>query len=439
MSDRNPASQTDLLNALREVDETIASISMQFPISQIASPWADVLDWLLDDVSTEEQWQRRQETFRLKFGERWQAVSSRALNPDPRLVSDQILESGSYDPLDGARPWGGELTRACRAAFAELDTVGDEATRVFALDERTRAFVRAVHAQAGKLVLPALSYAPLLDSEWQTILDRLNEVIQLALLFEGAAVVWLIGGFYRDVNGRLTLHPQLSLAPPSSGTRVKPVHVLLGTAYEEQCPSLIPIVRAARGTRTRPSDALIAESPWHRVVVQLDVATDDYELLNLSRLSDNERDMGRKVMYMEQDGRLPPVLTGVVDDVPRPWQYTEETATGGPLSQPQATTRELPPLPATEAASSSPPSAPVVRPPRTPNLRKDAEELRRKGMAIVATSPAVAQKYLLASTVLDNTSVDVWLKLVDLASSPRQKEAFRREAEKALRRQRGDQ
>jgi hypothetical protein len=69
------------------------------------------------------------------------------------------------------------------------------------------------------------------------------------------------------------------------------------------------------------------------------------------------------------------------------------------------------------------------------NLHDDAEELRRKGMSLVDSDPALAQKYLLASTVLENTSVDVWLKLVDLAANSKQKEAFRREAEKALRRQ----
>ena len=66
----------------------------------------------------------------------------------------------------------------------------------------------------------------------------------------------------------------------------------------------------------------------------------------------------------------------------------------------------------------------------------DAEELRRKGMAILHANPAVAQKYLLASTMLDGSSMDVWLTLIELASTRKQKVAYRREAEKALWRQR---
>ncbi len=74
--------------------------------------------------------------------------------------------------------------------------------------------------------------------------------------------------------------------------------------------------------------------------------------------------------------------------------------------------------------------------PPTTGLCQDAEQLRRKGMAVLQQDPAVAQKYLLASTVLDNSSVDVWLTLIDLATTDRQKVTFRREAEKVLRRQR---
>jgi hypothetical protein len=58
-------------------------------------------------------------------------------------------------------------------------------------------------------------------------------------------------------------------------------------------------------------------------------------------------------------------------------------------------------------------------------------------MAAVETDPAVAQRYLLASTMLENNSVDVWLTLVEIARNEKQKESFRREAEKVLRRQRG--
>jgi hypothetical protein len=57
-------------------------------------------------------------------------------------------------------------------------------------------------------------------------------------------------------------------------------------------------------------------------------------------------------------------------------------------------------------------------------------------MAAVKTDPAIAQKYLLASTILENNSVDVWMTLVEIAANDKQRESFRREAEKVLRRQR---
>ena len=95
------------------------------------------------------------------------------------------------------------------------------------------------------------------------------------------------------------------------------------------------------------------------------------------------------------------------------------------------------PLPTPKLARERAASVEAARgsPPPTTGLYQDAEELRRKGMAVLQQDPALAQKYLLASTVLDNTSVDVWLKLVDLATNERQRDTFRREAEKVLRRQ----
>ena len=69
------------------------------------------------------------------------------------------------------------------------------------------------------------------------------------------------------------------------------------------------------------------------------------------------------------------------------------------------------------------------------DLHRDAEELRRKGTAVLRQDADVARKYLLASTVLDNSSVDVWLTLIELASTNEQKVAYRREAEKVLVRQ----
>jgi hypothetical protein len=66
------------------------------------------------------------------------------------------------------------------------------------------------------------------------------------------------------------------------------------------------------------------------------------------------------------------------------------------------------------------------------NLKRDAEELRRKGVLAKAYDVALAKKYLLASTVLDNSSVDVWLELADMSDKEEEKAWFRKEAQRLL-------
>ena len=427
----NPVEQA---GALYRAVQKVSEVTVQFPVSQILVPMADTLDWLLDDVATERYWLDTLQSLHKGYAPRWEHIAQRALAQLPRQVSDRAFGVADYNPLDDAGPVGVELTHVLRAVYAELEEFGDEANGVFPIDERTRAFARAIRTQTGAAVLPVLSYVPLLESEWHAILDKLNDLIELALLFEGAVVAWVIGGFARDVDGRLQLRPQLSFAPPPRGTRVKPLRVLLGTAYEEQCPSLIPLVHAVRGAQSRPSDALLTETSWHRLVVQLDVTAEDYVLLNLDRLSDVEREMARQIMNLDRQPREPHVLVGLVDSVPRPWQPANHAAVPGVPSPYPAETTLLPPRPAMQAVRQSP--AVPIAPPDAESLQRDAEALRRKGLAAVKTDPAIAQKYLLSSTLLENTSVDVWLTLVDIASNDKQKESFRREAEKVLQRQR---
>jgi hypothetical protein len=435
MSDLAPSDPVEQGSALLRTRQVIERVTSLFPISQLLVPLTDTLDWLLDDVSTERYWLEELQSRRVKFASRWQQMIERALAQSPREVSDLALKDPKYDPLKGGEPWGAELTLVFRNVLAELEEFGDEAMNVFATDERTRAFARAIRTQTGRLILPVLSYAPLQESEWHAILDRLNELIELTLAFEGAVVVWLIGGFARDVEGRLRLRPQLSFSPPPSGTRIKPVRVLLGTAYEEQCPSLAPIARSVRGMQSRPSDDLLVETAWHRMVVQLDITADDYVLFNLDRLSTAEREVARQVMYLDQHPRGEHVLEGPVHKAPRPWQEPEtRTELPQSLTGSSTETTQLPPRPAIREAS-EPLDVPAVIPDAS-NLHQDAESLRQKGMAAVETDPLIAQKYLLASTVLENNSVDVWLTLVEIASNDKQRASFRREAEKVLRRMR---
>jgi hypothetical protein len=432
MSNQVPSESIELTETWKEALQIIEPVVSQFPISHAVPSWVETMDWLLDEVSSDEAWRERQESFQFTLAERWQAISQRALSADPRKASDLALADADFNPLDKGQPWGVELTRAFRAALAELGPAIEEDFRTLPDTEHMRAFARALKTQGDRWILPVVCYRPLLPSEWQAILEKLNEIVELALAFEGAVVVWLIGGFYRDVNGRLTLHPQISLVPPPSGTRVKPLHVLLGTAYDEQCPSLVPLVRGAGGT-PRLSDPLLSKTPWHRVIVQLDSTVDDYVLLNLSRLSENERELARQVMYLDQRPRGKHVLTGTVHDTRRPWSPLDAAQ---PTAEREAapSTQVLLPKVVLQAASEPAPAEALVPSPLSIDLHQDAEDLRLKGMSLADTQPALAQKYLLASTVLENTSVDVWLKLVDLALNEKQRAAFRREAERALRR-----
>lgn len=418
----------DHARALRHVRQVIEATTSRFPVPQVLVPLSDTFDWLLDDVATEEYWLEKLREFRPQYGPRWERVADRALGQQPRRVSDRALRTPDFDPLNGAEPWGTELTQVLRAVLADLEEFGEEAVGVLPLGERARGFARAVRTQTGSQVLAVVSYAALLDSEWRAVLNQINELTDLALRFEGAVLAWLIGGFARDTEGRLQLRPQVSLSPPPSGTRVKPLRVMLGTAYEEQCPSLIPMVRAVQGAGSRPSDSLLAETRWHRLVVQLDVPVEEYVLLSLERLRHTEREITRQVMYLDQRPRQPHVVEGAVRAVPRPWQ-----GTGLPEDL-----RAIETAPLREREPHTPSSAPVAVPDAAA-LRQDAEQLRQKGMAALGTDPALAQKYLLASTILENSSVDVWLTLVDVAPNEKQKASFRHEAEKVLQRQRENQ
>ena len=132
------------LDALREALQLIETHSVKFPVSQVAAPIADVFDWLLDAVSTEEQRVRERRSLQRRYAERWQEVTSRSLQQNPRRVSNRALENPNFDPLGGSQPWGSELTRVFRAALAELEPVTEEAPRVLPSTERMRAFARAL-------------------------------------------------------------------------------------------------------------------------------------------------------------------------------------------------------------------------------------------------------------------------------------------------------
>jgi hypothetical protein len=249
------------------------------------------------------------------------------------------------------------------------------------------AHARALGVERVAFALPVVSYGRLDPAEWNALLEGAKEILGLALALGGAAVVWLIGGFTRGERGKLIPCPKLSLTPPPSGTRSKAIYVLLGSSYEEQCPSLLPLVTAARRGTQRRGDDVLSKAVWHRVAIQLHVPDERYNLLDTRSIGELEARLVRRAkMLLSQD--LPPLrVVGTTCQVPRPWR---------PLA------------PQTVAISSHRPPASVARP-QTQHARsassgadmgQDAAEMKRKGMALLSQDRAAAERYLLAATVL---------------------------------------
>ncbi|MFB0533370.1 MAG: hypothetical protein ACETWR_00135 [Anaerolineae bacterium] len=76
-------------------------------------------------------------------------------------------------------------------------------------------------------------------------------------------------------------------------------------------------------------------------------------------------------------------------------------------------------------------------PPHPPTFCAGPKWSSRKGALAKAYDVALAKKYLLASTMLDNCSVDVWLELADMSDNEEEKAWFRKEAQRLLGRSPG--
>ena len=146
----------------------------------------------------------------------------------------------------------------------------------------------------------------------------------------------------------------------------------------------------------------------------------------------------------------------VMEQVPRPWadlapvvdetqpQVEEASADGDAQAPCERSTKTL--LPAdigTETDELLPyaplqPAQPLPTPeapaqsPAADDLHRDAEELRLKGMALMTSDPSMARKYLLASTVLRKDNAEVWIALIGMASSAKEREVYRQQAGKIL-------
>jgi len=162
----------------------------------------------------------------------------------------------------------------------------------------------------------------------------------------------------------------------------------------------------------RATEEMTARWPRHRVTMQLAADANDYELFNRADLADLEVEISQRIVMSE--GKPQPDRTAVVQpgvrEQPRP------------AAEPAATQAPKPQVMPAERGEISAEADP----------KRDAEELRRKGALVKAHDVALAKKYLLASTMLDNSSVDVWLELADLSDKEEEKAWFRKEAQRLL-------
>jgi hypothetical protein len=293
-----------------------------------------------------------------------------------------------------------------------------EAPDVLPHRDLLRAHVRTMATRRGRLYMPVISYAPLAEVEWQAVLSELSKIVEVTLAVEGVSLFWLQGTFVRDVSGRIMLQPELAYRRAGPGTRIKPLRLILGGEYHKHGEWLSELYRTVEGRQSKLHDDLLAEIPLHPVTVQLFPGENDYEPYNPEKLSPVEREISDRIFRVEREPRQrAPIL--VEEDFERPIPP------------------EMPPPPMEETAPESSAPAPglVLRPPTDADLKQDADWLRRKAQLVLEENRSLAKKYLLASTLLDNSSVDVWMTLSQLASNEREKKAFLREAEKILNQQ----
>ena len=391
----------------------ISKATSALSISQMMIPLEDLLDLLLDAALPATQQETRLSEIRRSFVQRWNQMAEYTISGETKRNSQKILMDRTYDLGGGTMPFGREMAEIFWTALADLDNdrPTTEATDLFPAYEPVRPFLRVMATRWGETYLPVIAFSPLADEEWAVLLADLNRMIDLALQIEGVLILWSIGSFVSDASGRRILRPRLSYGPPPEGTRAKQLKFILGTNYHE-IKTLQALGRVEKRRHLRATEGMTAQWTKHRVTIQLAADADDYELFHRADLADLESEMSQRIVTAGTAPQLDrtAVVQSRVMEEPRP--MVEPEVTEGP--RPEA-------VPAEPGAASA-----------EANLKRDAEELRRKGVLAKAYDVALAKKYLLASTVLDNSSVDVWLELADMSDKEEERAWFRKEAQRLL-------
>ena len=422
MSSANSAeSWPDLVRQWQAAISYISEKSSSLPVSQLVAPLGDWLDLLLSSVHSSIMREERLHDLQLRFTRRWETVAMHMMTGQTEQMSHQILRDPSVDITGGRKPYGKELAHAFWSAVAALqnDMPTVEVLDVLPAQDDLLAHVRVMATRRGQSYLPVISYRPLAEVEWQAILAELPQMVDVTLAVEGVSLFWLLGTFVRDQSGRVELQPEIGYQRPGPGTRVKPLRLILGTEYQKYGQWLGNLAKAVEGKQRRSSDDLLAQVPLHRVTVQMLPGAEDYVFYDPETLNPVEREISNRVARAKREPPQRPATLLKLDE--------SEPAEPLPVAATLESTAEAVAEPLTAAP----------QPPTPEDLKQDPEWLRQKGQLVLEENKALAKKYLLASTLLDNSSVDVWMMLSRLASSEREKQAFLREAEKVLgRRQR---
>lgn len=381
-------------------------------ISQTIIPLEDLLDLLLDAALLATQQETRLSEIKRSFALLWNQVAEHTISGETKRNSQRILMDRTYDLGGGTVSFGRELAEIFWAALADLDNdrPTTEATDLFPAHEFVRPFLRVMATRWGETYLPVIAFSPLVDEEWAVLLADLNRMIDLALQIEGVLILWLIGSFVTDASGRRTLRPRISYGPPPQGTRAKQLKFILGTNYR----GIKALQASGRPDKRhlRATEKITAHWSKHRVTIQLAADVNDYELFNRAALANLEAEISQRIVMAEavpQRDRTAVVQRRAREE-PRP--------TVGPAVA-EAPRPKVTPAERGEISAETDP-------------KRDAEELRHKAALAKAYDVALAKKYLLASTMLDNSSVDVWLELVDMSDNEGEKAWFRKEAQRLL-------
>jgi hypothetical protein len=390
----------------------INKVTSALSISQAIIPLEDLLDLLLDAALLGTQRETRLSEIRRSFAQRWDQVAEHTISGETKRNSQRILMDRTYDLGEGTVSFGRELAEIFWAALADLDNdrPTTEATDLFPAHETVRPFLRVMATRWGETYLPLIAFSPLAEGEWAVLLADLNRMIDLALQIEGVLILWLIGSFVTDGSGRRTLRPRVSYGPPPQGTRAKQLKFILGTNYRE----IEALQASGRPDRRHLRETQEITASWsrHRVTIQLAVDANDYELFNRADLTNLEAEISQRIVMAEAVPQRD--RTAVVQPRAR-----EEPCTAVGTAVTEALGPKATPVERGEVSAEADP-------------KRDAEDLRRKGALARAYDMALAKKYFLASTVLDNSSVDVWLELADMTDNEEEKAWFRKEAQRLL-------